>query len=155
VSAVRLNLSTGVQVDNSHPLLVAARHGRLEALKQQLEEMGPAFAAVADKVLLLLLLLLLPLLLLLLLPLLLLLASHTEAWNTEQHITPCEQPTVLWTRWCVLCGGDVHARPPGPSWQQHWCSASCDSLHHRSCGRFVFFQRPCRHVRDGQLCAPL
>jgi hypothetical protein len=41
-----------VQVDDSHPLLVAARHGRLDALKQQLGEMGPAFAAVADKVLL-------------------------------------------------------------------------------------------------------
>jgi hypothetical protein len=48
---------TGVQVDDSHPLLVAARHGRLDALKQQLAEMGPAFAAVADQVLLLLLLL--------------------------------------------------------------------------------------------------
>jgi hypothetical protein len=53
------NPEAGVQVDDSHPLLVAARHGRLDALKQQLEEMGPAFAAVADKVLLLLLLLLL------------------------------------------------------------------------------------------------
>jgi hypothetical protein len=46
----------GVQVDDTHPLLVAARHGRLDALEQQLEEMGSGCDAVTDKVLLLLLL---------------------------------------------------------------------------------------------------